>query len=142
GLGTPATRAAIIEGLLYEKYLLRHGRDLLPTPKAFSLIALLRGLQIPELISPELTGNWEFKLRQMERSELTRDEFMRQIQEMTRDIVEKTKQFEGDMVPGDFGALKAPCPKCGGEVRENYKRFQCQKCDFAMNKILASRQLE
>ncbi len=142
GLGTPATRAAIIEGLLYEKYLLRHGKELLPTPKAFSLIALLRGLQIPELISPELTGDWEFKLRQMERSELTRDEFMRQIQEMTRHIVEKTKQFEGDMVPGDFGALKVPCPKCGGEVRENYKRFQCQKCDFAMNKILASRQLE
>ena len=142
GLGTPATRAAIIEGLLYEKYLLRHGKDLVPTPKAFSLIALLRGLQIPELISPELTGNWEFKLRQMERNELSRDVFMQQIQDMTRAIVEKTKQFEGDMVPGDFGALKVPCPKCGGEVRENYKRFQCQKCDFAMNKILASRQLE
>jgi DNA topoisomerase III len=142
GLGTPATRAAVIEGLLYEKYLLRHGKDLVPTPKAFSLIALLRGLQIPELVSPELTGDWEFKLRQMERSQLTRDEFMRQIEEMTRQIVEKTKQFEGDMVPGDFGALKVRCPKCGGEVRENYKRFQCQQCDFAMNKILASRQLE
>ena len=142
GLGTPATRAAVIEGLLYEKYLLRNGKELLPTPKAFSLIALLRGLQIPELVSPELTGDWEFKLRQMERSQLTRDEFMRQIEEMTRHIVDKTKQFEGDMVPGDFGALKTPCPKCGGEVRENYKRFQCQKCDFALNKILASRQLE
>ena len=64
GLGTPATRAAIIEGLIYEKYVLRQGRELQPTAKAFSLIALLRGLGIPELSSPELTGDWEFKLRQ------------------------------------------------------------------------------
>src|SRR5439155_4458513 len=52
GLGTPATRAATIEGLIYEKYLLRAGRELQPTAKAFSLMALLRGLSIPELISP------------------------------------------------------------------------------------------
>ena len=64
GLGTPATRASIIEGLIYEKYVLRQGRDLQPTAKAFSLITLLRGLEIPELSSPELTGNWEFKLLQ------------------------------------------------------------------------------
>src|SRR5439155_5349307 len=56
GLGTPATRAQTIEGLLYEKYLLRNGRELQPTPKAFSLMTLLRGLSIPELSSPELTG--------------------------------------------------------------------------------------
>src|SRR5438093_10817815 len=63
GLGTPATRASIIEGLIYEKYLLRQGRELIPTAKAFSLIILLRGLDVPELASPELTGDWEFKLR-------------------------------------------------------------------------------
>ena len=72
GLGTPATRAAIIEGLIYEKYILRNQRELQPTAKAFSLITLLRGLGIPELSSPELTGDWEFKLRQMERGELGR----------------------------------------------------------------------
>ena len=77
GLGTPATRAAIIEGLIYEKYLLREGRELQPTAKAFSLITLLRGLDIPELSSPELTGDWEFKLKQMERGQLRRAEFMR-----------------------------------------------------------------
>src|SRR5207247_8057622 len=71
GLGTPATRAAIIEGLLYEKYLLRQGRELIPTAKAFSLIILLRGLDVPELASPELTGDWEFKLRQMEHGQLS-----------------------------------------------------------------------
>ncbi|HTD87858.1 MAG TPA: DNA topoisomerase III [Candidatus Binatia bacterium] len=142
GLGTPATRAAIIEGLLYEKYLLRNGRELVPTPKAFSLIALLRGLQLPELIAPELTGDWEFKLRQIERGQLQRKEFMDEIGGMTKAIVWKTKQFQGDTIPGDFGTLKVRCPKCGGEVRETYKTFQCEKGDFSIYKILGGRMLE
>lgn len=142
GLGTPATRAAIIEGLINEKYLLRENRELQPTAKAFSLITLLRGLDIPELSSPELTGNWEFKLKQMERGELPRGEFMAQIEQMTRSIVDKTKRHESDTVPGDFVELKVPCPKCGGVIKENYKKFQCQNCDFALWKIVAGRQLE
>ncbi|MGA2176683.1 MAG: DNA topoisomerase III [Verrucomicrobiota bacterium] len=142
GLGTPATRASIIEGLIYEKYMLREGRELAPTAKAFSLITLLRGLEIPELSSPELTGDWEFRLKQMERGQLGRPEFMRQIEQMTRQIVEKTKLHQSDTVPGDFGELKTPCPKCGGVIKENYKKFQCQKCDFALWKIVAGRQLE
>jgi DNA topoisomerase III len=142
GLGTPATRAAIIEGLIYEKYILRIARELQPTAKAFSLITLLRGLNIPELSSPELTGNWEFKLKQMERGELRRNDFMHEIADMTRSIVEKTKRFESDTVPGDFETLKARCPKCGGEIRENYKKFQCQQCDFASWRIVAGRQFE
>jgi DNA topoisomerase-3 len=142
GLGTPATRASIIEGLIYEKYILREARELAPTAKAFSLITLLRGLGIPELSSPELTGDWEFRLKQMERGELGRPEFMRQIEQMTKQIVEKIKLHESDTVPGDFGELKAPCPKCGGVIKENYKKFQCQKCEFALWKIVAGRQLE
>ena len=63
GLGSSATRAAIIEGLIYEKYVHRNGRELQPTAKAFSLITLLRGLDIAELSSPELTGNWESSSR-------------------------------------------------------------------------------
>src|ERR1019366_3532039 len=74
GLGTPATRAAIIEGLIYEKYLHRNGRELQPTAKAFSLITLLRGLKIDELCSPELTGDWEYQLAQMEHGKLKRDQ--------------------------------------------------------------------
>ena len=142
GLGTPATRAQIIEGLIYEKYVLRHGRDLQPTAKAFSLIALLRGLEIPELSSPELTGDWEFKLRRMARGQMHRAEFMKEIADMTREIVAKAKRHESDTVPGDFGTLKTPCPKCGGEIHENYKKFQCQKCEFSLWKIVAGRQLE
>ena len=142
GLGTPATRASIIEGLIYEKYVLRQGRDLQPTAKAFSLIALLRGLAIPELSSPELTGDWEYKLRSMARGQMRRTDFMQEIADMTRDIVAKAKQHESDTVPGDFGTLKVPCPKCGGEIHENYKKFQCDKCEFSLWKIVASRQLE
>jgi DNA topoisomerase-3 len=142
GLGTPATRAAIIEGLIYEKYVLRAGRDLQPTAKAFSLITLLRALGIPELCLPELTGDWEFQLKQMERGQLKRPEFMEKIALMTRQIVDRAKKYESDTVPGDFGTLEVPCPKCGGVVKENYKKFQCQSCDFAFWKIVASRQFE
>ncbi len=142
GIGTPATRAAIIDGLLYEKYLERAGRELVPTPKAFSLITLLRGLNIPELISPEMTGNWEYQLKLMERGNLKREQFMMEIADMTRAIVEKAKKYESDTVPGDFGKLKAPCPKCGGEIVENYKKFQCSKCDFFIWKIIAGRQFD
>jgi DNA topoisomerase-3 len=142
GLGTPATRATIIEGLLWEKYIHRNGRELQPTAKAFSIITLLRGLEIPQLCSPELTGAWEFKLNLMARGKMKRDEFMKEIAAATRDIVAKAKLHESDTVPGDYGKLNVPCPKCGGEIHENYKKFQCQKCDFALWKIVASRQLE
>jgi len=142
GLGTPATRAAIIEGLITEKYIHRLGKELQPTAKAFSLVTLLRGLDIPELCSPELTGDWEFKLRLMSRGQLRREEFMREIAGMTRHLVERAKGYESDTVPGDFGELKAPCPKCGGVVKENYRKFQCTKCDFSLWKSAAGRLFE
>jgi DNA topoisomerase III len=142
GLGTPATRATIIEGLIWEKYVVRNGRELQPTAKAFSIITLLRGLEIPQLCSPELTGEWEFKLNLMARGKMKRDEFMKEIADATRDMVAKAKSHESDTVPGDYGKLNVPCPKCGGEILENYKKFQCQKCDFSLWKIVASRQLE
>ncbi len=144
GLGTPATRAAIIEGLLHENYLLRLGKELQPTAKAFSLMALLRGLGIPELTAPELTGDWEFKLKQIERGRLARGAFMQEIAEMTESIVRKAKEHEHDTIPGEFGTLEVPCPKCGGEIRETYKKFQCanNSCDFALWKIVAGRQFE
>ncbi len=142
GLGTPATRAAIIEGLITEKYILRQARELQPTAKAFSLITLLRGLGVHSLCSPELTGDWEFKLKQMERGLLKRSEFMGQIEGMTSEIVARAKNYESDTVPGDFATLTTPCPKCGGLIKENYKKFQCQKCDFSLWKIMAGRQFE
>src|ERR1041385_9044809 len=142
GLGTPATRAAIIKGLIYEQYVLRNGRELQATAKAFSLMELLNGLGISELTKPELTGDWEYQLRQIQRRQKSRAEFMSGIQDMTRHIVERAKKFEEDTIPGDFGVLKTPCPKCGGEVHEKYKFFQCVKCDFSVWKTLCSRMFE
>ena len=142
GLGTPATRAQIIENLLGEQYMHREGRELIPTAKAFSLMTLLTGLGIKELTQPELTGDWEWKLGRIEKGEFTREEFMREIAEMTRHMVERAKQYEADTIPGDFGVLSSPCPKCGGQIRETYKKFQCGGCDYALWKIVAGRQYE
>ena len=142
GLGTPATRAQIIENLIGEQYMLREGRELVPTAKAFSLMTLLNGLGIAELTQPELTGDWEWKLGRIEKGEFTRAEFMREIAEMTRHMVERAKTFDSDTIPGDFGVLTAPCPRCGSQIRETYKKFQCSGCDYSLWKIVAGRQFE
>ncbi|MDR1708817.1 MAG: DNA topoisomerase III [Candidatus Accumulibacter sp.] len=142
GLGTPATRAQIIENLIGEQYLHRDGQELHPTAKAFSLMTLLNGLGIPELTAPELTGEWEHKLARMERGELSRNEFMREIAKMTQHIVDRAKSYDNDTIPGDFSELAVPCPKCGGKIKETYKKFQCEKCDFSLWKIVAGRQYE
>jgi DNA topoisomerase-3 len=150
GLGTPATRAAIIEGLINEKYMLREGRELIPTAKAFQLMTLLRGLGVEELSRPELTGEWEYKLAQMEQGKLSRDAFMREIAEMTKHIVKKAKEYDRDTVPGDYVTLSTPCPNCGGVVKENYRRFTCvgkkgtgeDACGFSFGKTPAGRTFE
>jgi DNA topoisomerase III len=149
GLGTPATRAAIIEGLLNEKYMLREGRELIPTAKAFQLMTLLRGLQVEELSKPELTGEWEYKLSQMEHGQLSRGQFMAEIAAMTERIVKKAKEYDRDTVPGDYATLSAPCPKCGGVVKENYRRFACcgadgssEGCGFSFTKSPGGRTFE
>ncbi|VTY39223.1 DNA topoisomerase 3 [Xylophilus ampelinus] len=150
GLGTPATRAAIIEGLLNEKYMLREGRELIPTAKAFQLMTLLRGLGVEELSKAELTGEWEYKLAQMEKGQLSRDAFMREIAAMTEHIVKKAKEYDRDTVPGDYATLEAPCPNCRGIVRENYRRYACtgksgngtDACGFSFTKSPAGRTFE
>ncbi|MEO8485246.1 MAG: DNA topoisomerase III [Betaproteobacteria bacterium] len=142
GLGTPATRAQIIEGLIGERYIYREGKELVPTAKASSLMTLLHGLGVPELFSPELTAEWEFKLAQMEHGKLKRSAFMKEIVAMTKHIVAQAKNYESDTIPGDFATLVVPCPKCGGEVHEKYKKFQCIRCDFGFWKIMGGRQLE
>ncbi|MDR5741603.1 DNA topoisomerase III [Caballeronia sp. LZ029] len=142
GLGTPATRAAIIEGLLGEKYMVREGRELIPTAKAFQLMTLLRGLGVEELTAPELTGQWEHKLSQMERGNLHRDAFMQEIARMTQTIVKRAKEYDSDTIPGDYATLETPCPNCGAQVKENYRRFACTKCEFSISKIPGGRQFE
>jgi len=149
GLGTPATRAAIIEGLIYEKYIHREGRELVPGAKAFQLMTLLRGLDIEDLTRPELTGNWEYQLAEMEKGHLERGTFMRSIAEMAERIVRKAKEYDRDTIPGDYATLSAPCPNCGGVVKENYRRYACtgiaggrEACGFSISKIPGGRAFE
>jgi DNA topoisomerase III len=143
GLGTPATRSAIIEGLLDQRYIVRDGKDLRPTRKAFDLMTLLKGLDVEELTAPELTGEWEHKLALMERGKLKRDLFMKEIARMTKMIVDRAKSYQSDTVPiEDPATLTTPCPKCGGTVAENYRRFACTKCDFSIGKHPGSRTFE
>ena len=149
GLGTPATRAAIIEGLLTEKYMIREGRELIPTAKAFQLMTLLRGLEVNELCRADLTGEWEYKLSQMEKGELSRTAFMQQIQAMTEKLVKKAKEYDRDTIPGDYATLETPCPNCHGVVKENYRRYGCvgadghsEGCGFSFTKSPAGRTFE
>jgi DNA topoisomerase-3 len=148
GLGTPATRAAIIEGLIVEKYMLREGRELAPTAKAFQLMTLLRGLDVQDLTKPELTGNWEHQLSEMEHGRLPRDAFMQDIARMAERIVKKAKEYDRDTIPGDYATLATPCPKCSGVVRENYRRYACtgsggdDGCGFSITKIPSGRAFE
>jgi len=140
GLGTPATRAATIEGLIAEEYLHRNGRELQPTAKAFNLFFALEQLKVDEIRSPELTGLWEWKLREMEHGRLKREEFMSHITEQTQEMVERIKT--GEFADPDFGTLQTPCPKCGGNIHETYRHFKCDQCDYKLWKVVASRQWE
>jgi DNA topoisomerase III len=149
GLGTPATRSSIIEGLIAEKYMLREGRELIPTAKAFQLMTLLRGLGVEELSKAELTGEWEYKLNQMEHGKLSRESFMAEIAAMTERMVKKAKEYDRDTIPGDYATLSAPCPNCGGIVKENYRRYTCtgksgteDGCGFSFGKTPAGRTFE
>jgi DNA topoisomerase-3 len=149
GLGTPATRAAIIEGLLTEKYMFREGREIIPTAKAFQLMTLLRGLGVEELSKAELTGEWEYKLAQMEHGKLSRAAFMGEIAAMTERMVKKAKEYDRDTIPGNYATLSTPCPNCGGVVKENYRRYGCtgpdgnsEGCGFSFGKSPAGRTFE
>lgn len=143
GLGTPATRAQIIEGLLLDGYLVRQQRDLIVTQKGLSLIHLLRGIGIQSLTSPEMTGEWEFKLKQMEQGGIPRTQFMDEIRHFTEEIVLKAKNFSGDSVEGQYTDLDAKCPKCSHVgFKESYKTYECKECGLLYWKNMAGRELE
>lgn len=146
GLGTPATRAQTIEGLIdHQKYLRRDVRELVPTPKAFQLIALVKGLKIDELTQPRLTAEWEKKLAMIEAGRETSEGFMADIRAMTENIVAAAKQYEGDSVPIENPMhCKNRCPACGGEIVEGYRRFSCTTpgCYFSFTKHPSGRVFE
>jgi DNA topoisomerase-3 len=139
GLGTPATRAATIEGLLAEEYMRREGRELVSTPKASALMELLQALDIPALASAELTGGWEYKLKQMERGELERSRFMEEIVVLTQTIVEKAKTFEESGHEAKPLGFNGPN---GHPMVETLRNYQTDDGSFQMRKVVAGRLLE
>ena len=108
GLGTPATRAAIIESLLGSDYLERKKKDLHATPKGIALITRLKGLTLDSLCSPQLTGEWEYKLRLMEQGKVQRSGFMHDIQGSVVMMVGKVK----NAVPKTEPVAGFQCPMC------------------------------
>ncbi len=145
GLGTPATRASIIEALLRQKYILRDGRDIHVTANGLRLIDTLLGFGVDTLTSASMTGEWEYKLHQMEHGKLTREEFMQEIINFTEDIVEKAKKRAEYLKNKSFPDIKAPCPKCQAPtLKQTDATYECHEaeCDFRMGKHIASRLLE
>lgn len=144
GLGTPATRAATIEGLLRQKYIERDGRELHVTRRGLRLIEITDELGIDALASPSMTGDWESKLRQMEQGKLSRDEFMGGIIHFTEDIVNRAKTYTAELKNKVFPDLIATCPNCqASKLKTTDATYECYdpECGFKMNKHIASRLL-
>jgi DNA topoisomerase-3 len=134
GLGTPATRAATIEKLINEKYVSREQRELVPTGKAFELLSLLTDKHIDVLASPELTGEWEYKLNQILKGTMTREQFMAEIREMTTTIVNKVKN-------GDETELKEASfsPIDGVKFYETATAYASEDKKILIRKVLGGR---
>lgn len=147
GLGTPATRASIIENLIRQKYLFRddrNKRDLVVSNKGIALVDLLDDIGITTIASPELTGEWEHKLKEMEHGRLGRDQFMNEIRELTSRIVDQTRTYTEKIVNRPFPDLLAPCPECQNQVhRQTDGLFECrnEECPFRLKKHIASHTL-
>jgi DNA topoisomerase-3 len=126
GIGTPATRADIIENLIAKGYVVRSDKALRPTVKGIRLIDTLNRIHIARLTSPELTGEIEYHLLQVERGERTAADFMAEITDYTREIVDTAKTFEyGDLY--DTEDVLGDCPSCGRPVIEMAWFYRCQE---------------
>jgi DNA topoisomerase-3 len=123
GIGTPATRASIIERLIQVGYIEREGRALHATEKGVQVISLLG--EHP-LTSPQLTGDWERRLALIEQGEDTRPAFMSDIEKFTAETVAELDKLKGVKIER---ANLGPCPICGRDVIENRKGYSCWSKD-------------
>ncbi len=144
GLGTPATRAAIIEGLISDKYIERVERNIAVTTKGLALIEQISEIGIEALSSPELTGQWEYKLRQMEAHQLERGSFMRDIRKLTTDVVEKTRAYQKAAKERVYPDLDVQCGTCGQrgfKQTEDYFACKNEECSVRVFKVIAGLEL-
>ncbi len=144
GLGTPATRASTIEGLINDKYITRDGRDIYVTTRGMRLIEQLHNMEIGILTSPEMTGEWEYKLKQMEQGKLERPRFMSEIKDLTGTVVETAKEYARTALEREWPEFPVPCPVCGASsLGQDDGRYKCKEpdCKFTLAKVVASRPL-
>ena len=148
GLGTPATRAAIIESLIRQKYIVREGdggrSPIHVTPNGMRLIKIVTEMDIGALASPEMTGEWEYKLHQMELGELPRDTFMAEIKAYTKEIVDRAHKMSETLKNKKFPDLECPCPACGAKtLKQTDATFECYEpeCKFRVKRHIAGRTL-
>lgn len=135
GLGTPATRAAIIEGLITQEYIVRDGKELMATRRGMDLIDLLGKIGLSTLSSPELTGEWEYRLKQMENGRLDRDSFMKDIRHYTTEIVDAVRDY---MKNGKNPDLPIACPACGAVgLSSRVDAVSCKNCKFRIRRVHA-----
>ncbi|HZZ56207.1 MAG TPA: DNA topoisomerase 3 [Opitutaceae bacterium] len=140
GLGTPATRADTIDGLINQKYVERAQRELIPTAKAEQLLQFLAAVRAEQLTSPAMTGEWEFKLRQMEHGKFTRPKFMEEVAAQTRGIVERVKGFEEDETNSPLTDLISPTD--GKPMRETLRGYKSQDGELIVYKVIGGRKME
>ncbi len=135
GLGTPATRAAIIEGLITQEYIVRDGKELIATRRGMDLIDLLCKIGLSTLSSPELTGEWEYRLKQMENGKLERGAFMEDIRTYTTEIVNSVRDY---MKNGKNPDLPIACPACGAMgLSSRIDAVSCHVCKFRLRRVHA-----
>lgn len=137
GIGTPATRAQIIERLLEVEYIQRVAKDLVPTEKGIYLIQLLNSIPLPELSSPELTGQWETKLVAIEKENLKSSKFMKEMEQFTSEMIQKIKSADFDKLDG---VAIGSCPLCHDKVIDRGKLYACRnkECTLKIGKRILS----
>ena len=140
GLGTPATRADTIDGLINQKYVDRPMRELVPTAKAEQLIQFLGAVKADALTLPAMTGEWEFKLRQMEHNKFSREKFMEEVIEQTKGIIERVKGFEEDDSVARVTEIISPTD--GKALRETLRGYKSEDGEFMIYKVIGGRKME
>ncbi|MBR6318195.1 MAG: DNA topoisomerase III [Fibrobacter sp.] len=136
GLGTPATRAAIIEKLVSDKYVVRDGKEMIPTAKAFDLIKVLSAMNCEALTSPELTGEWEYKMDLISKGKESRENFMKGIVEMTKNMVKNIKGFKEENTTGEAKFS----PVNGKKVFETVSRYTTED-GIVIRKMIGGKRL-
>lgn len=127
GLGTPATRAQIIDKLILYGYIERESNLLKITPKGKEFVEVIEK-ENPDLISPDLTAEWEFRLKLIEKEKETREVFMKDIKEFVMNMVEgiKVSETSSSLTVTSRVTLGISCPLCGKNIKENRLAYACE----------------